>query len=252
MPSLTLYPDDTFITSYPKSGNTWVRFFIANLLRGDDSTDFTNLDQCVPDLAKIDVATLEKLERPRFIKSHDPFTPQFPRVLYLVRDVRAVATSYYRQRLRMGVIAPETPISEFIRLFLDGSVAQFGPWDAHVAGWVNGCAAGHPPKPFFLVRYEDMMSKGPETFRAIAAFLGIDRGEEAVEKALALTSFERMRQLEEQAGRAWPEKKNAKDLSIPFMYSGQTDSWRRDLDAASTKLLEVRFGALLNQLGYVV
>jgi len=252
MPTLSLYPDDTFITSYPKSGNTWVRFFVANLLRGDDSTDFTNLDQCVPDLAKIDVSALALLPRPRFIKSHDPFTPQFPRVLYLVRDVRAVVTSYYRQRLRMGVIPPETPIADFVRMFLDGSVAQFGPWDAHVAGWVNGRAANTPANPFLLVRYEDMMSKSPETFRAIAAFLRLDSGEAAVEKALALTSFERMRKLEEQAGRAWPEKKNAKDLSIPFMYSGQTDSWRRDLDEGSRRLLEARFGGLLSRLGYDV
>ena len=31
--SLKVRPDDTFLVSYPKSGNTWMRFLIANLLQ---------------------------------------------------------------------------------------------------------------------------------------------------------------------------------------------------------------------------
>ena len=32
---LTVFPDDTFLVSYPKSGNTWIRFLIGNLAYED-------------------------------------------------------------------------------------------------------------------------------------------------------------------------------------------------------------------------
>jgi hypothetical protein len=34
--NLTVFPDDTFIVSYPRSGNTWTRFWIANLLHPEE------------------------------------------------------------------------------------------------------------------------------------------------------------------------------------------------------------------------
>ena len=37
--NLVPYPDDTFIVSYPKSGNTWTRFLIANLLQSEPTFD---------------------------------------------------------------------------------------------------------------------------------------------------------------------------------------------------------------------
>ncbi len=30
--SFTIFEDDAFITSYPRSGNTWTRFLVANLM----------------------------------------------------------------------------------------------------------------------------------------------------------------------------------------------------------------------------
>ena len=30
--NLRVFPDDVYIVSYPKSGNTWTRFLIANLI----------------------------------------------------------------------------------------------------------------------------------------------------------------------------------------------------------------------------
>ncbi len=42
--NLLVYPDDVFIVSYPKSGNTWTRFLIANLLHPEIQTDFGNIN----------------------------------------------------------------------------------------------------------------------------------------------------------------------------------------------------------------
>lgn len=248
MKTIEIFQDDTFITSYPKSGNTWVRFFVSNLLLDDDRTDLINMDQQVPDIYKVDSAALQRMSRPRFLKSHQAYTPQYPRVLYLVRDVRAVVSSYYRQRLRMGVIPHGLPISRFTEMFVDGSIAQFGPWDKHVEGWMTANAGR--TDSFLLVRYEDMVDEGPETFRKIAAFLRLPRSEQQIQEAYLRSSFNRMRALEDKAGTEWLEKRRAKDLSIPFMYSGKTNSWEQDLDAASKRILADRYGAMMAKLGY--
>jgi len=39
---LTVLSDDTFIVSYPRSGNTWARFLIANFFY--DEVSFANID----------------------------------------------------------------------------------------------------------------------------------------------------------------------------------------------------------------
>jgi len=40
--NLTVFPDDTFIVSHPKSGNTWMRFLIGNLIY-PEGVDFSNI-----------------------------------------------------------------------------------------------------------------------------------------------------------------------------------------------------------------
>ena len=39
--NLAVFPDDTFLVSFPKSGNTWARFLIANLVRPNETIDFS-------------------------------------------------------------------------------------------------------------------------------------------------------------------------------------------------------------------
>ncbi len=42
---LAVRPDDTFIVSYPRSGNTWTRFLIANLLHPQEPVTFANIER---------------------------------------------------------------------------------------------------------------------------------------------------------------------------------------------------------------
>ena len=44
-----VFPDDTFLVSYPRSGNTWTRFLIANLISHDEPVTFANIEKKIPD-----------------------------------------------------------------------------------------------------------------------------------------------------------------------------------------------------------
>ena len=93
-PYLKVFPDDVFIVSYPRSGNTWVRFLIGSMVYQAD-VDFNNLVTIIPDIYRCTNRFLESLERPRYLKSHEPYDGRYPKVIYLVRDPRDVAISYY-------------------------------------------------------------------------------------------------------------------------------------------------------------
>ena len=47
--SLLILPDDIFLVSFPKSGNTWTRFLLANLRFPDQPATWANIDRLIPD-----------------------------------------------------------------------------------------------------------------------------------------------------------------------------------------------------------
>ena len=49
---ITIFPDDVFLTSYPRSGNTWTRFLIGNLIHQNETVTFLSVERLVPDMYK--------------------------------------------------------------------------------------------------------------------------------------------------------------------------------------------------------
>src|ERR1051326_236512 len=77
---LAVFPDDTFIVSYPRSGNTWTRFLIANLLHPDEPVTFRNISRLLRDSEARSSRYLKSIPRPRVIKSHEYFDHRYQRV----------------------------------------------------------------------------------------------------------------------------------------------------------------------------
>src|SRR5690349_20108666 len=76
--SQTVYPDDTFIVSYPRSGNTWTRFLVGNLVRPDERATFANIERLVPGAEAQSSRYLKRVPRPRVIKCHQYFDHRYP------------------------------------------------------------------------------------------------------------------------------------------------------------------------------
>ena len=45
-----VFDDDVFVLSYPRSGNTWLRILLANLLSNRGDVGFANIEKIIPDI----------------------------------------------------------------------------------------------------------------------------------------------------------------------------------------------------------
>jgi len=116
---ITIFPDDIFLTSYPRSGNTWIRFLVGNLMHTEEPVTFLNVERLVPDMYKHSDRTLRNLPRPRHLKSHDCFDPRYRKVIYIVRDPRDVAVSNFHWEMKQRSMGDNYPIEEFVPRWME-------------------------------------------------------------------------------------------------------------------------------------
>jgi len=156
---------DIFLASYPKSGNTWLRFLFGNILY-TDGVDFKNINALIPDIHLSYKNQIDKLNNPRIIKSHEPYNPQYPKVIYVYRDPRDVVVSYYYWYKKFNKNKYQD-FDDFFTSFLKGDVG-FGLWTNHVDGWLN--AAKDNPDRIFVIKYEDLKADTYRYFKEMLTF----------------------------------------------------------------------------------
>jgi len=92
---------DVYLVSYPRSGNTWMRVMLAELMYGESGESLADLGYYMPDSKK--PQSLKNTIKSDFhiVKTHDPYmrnrlSENFRKVIYLVRDPRDVVISWHR------------------------------------------------------------------------------------------------------------------------------------------------------------
>jgi hypothetical protein len=252
-PRATVFPDDVYLTSYPRSGNTWTRFLLGNLLNPDDPASFVNIESRVPEIYFNPDHVLRRLPRPRLLKSHEAFHPNYPRVIYIVRDPRDVAVSFYHHNVKAGVIADDYPMDEFIRGFIAAEYdARWGSWADNVMSWM---AMRQGRSSFLLLRYEDMKQDTPRELFKIARFLhdagfpNIATSSERLARAVELSSPERMRAMEKEQSRHNHQLRRTRQ-DKPFIRGAKAGGWQSDLSPGSVELIESKWGSIMQTLGY--
>lgn len=243
----TLYPDDTLLVSYPKSGNTWLRFLVANAISGaDEPVSFAALERWVPDIYRHSDRVLRGLPRPRLLKSHEPFHPQYRKVVYLVRDPRDVAVSSYHFEIRKRRITEEFPMEEFVDLFLQEDQGRFGSWRENVGSWVG---ARQGTEGFLLLRYEDLLEDTERQLDSVLSFLGREADDTKLRWAVEVSAAGPLRRLEmkEHAARMFGSREDK-----PLVRRAEAGNWREELPEPCAESLVATWGALMKELGYPV
>jgi hypothetical protein len=246
--NFAVYPDDTFVVSYPRSGNTWTRFLIANLVHSDKDVSFTNIEKLIPDTSSQSNRALKATIRPRIIKTHEYFDHRYPKIIYIVRDPRDVVLSYYDFQRKYMQIDDGYPLEQYVDDFVTGKLISigWGTWGENVASWMY--TRGKRDN-FLLLRYEDMIRDTTGELARIAHFLRIDPSADRLQRTIDLSSADRMRALEKQEEDKWVATKNRRK-DIPFVRVAKSGGWRTALPANSVKQIETAWGDLMTTLGY--
>jgi hypothetical protein len=189
--------EDIYLVSYPKSGNTWLRFLIANVLKThfeiDRSVNFFSIHELIPDIHTSrylrECGYFDEFNLPRIIKSHANYNPYYNRVILLVRDPRDVCVSYYYFLRQRGTIPISWTISDFIRNKKYGVTA----WVKHSQSWYRLL---HDRQIIQVFRYEDLLTQPEVELAKIADLLGIQITAESINQAIKLASKSAMKHSE--------------------------------------------------------
>ena len=231
-PKYGLQKSDVILASFPKSGNTWMRFIWANMVSitelGGREVDFKIINKEM--VAEYDSHSFGSLKfdcLPRLVKSHKEYTHGAfgdNRCIYIIRHPGDVAVSYYEYRMARNLIdSRKTDLKEFLKDEYYGVPA----WCRHVNSWLGNADA--------IIKYEELKSGATEVVSAILKEIGIDNiTEEVIGKAVERSSFSSMKEKEMKRGRIKEEKF---DESYNFMRKGETGEWKVRLEENEKKYI---------------
>ena len=242
---LGIRPGDVFAASYPRSGNTWFRFLLYELLSGKPANFETiNLPTSpAPDINNYRHSPGLLPDEGRLIKTHEPFRPKYRKAIYIVRDVRDVVLSEYNY-LRLFNFYHGS-FEEFLPLFLAGKANGYGSWNEHVASWCQSDLAQNGN--MLLIKFEEMRQNTADVLKRALAFLQLSRTEEQIALAIANNSLANMKQ-KEQAARHTVYAHLRQDIN--FVRQGKSGGWQQKLSQAQVDLIEKYAQPSLVAMGY--
>ena len=273
------------LASYPKSGNTWLRAFLTNLLSerpgpasiqdlvgrnfavsrrvfedhtGLDSGDLTaaEVERLRPGVLRQAAANPEG-DGPHFLKVHDAWSrvaddeELFPAaatrsVIYIVRNPLDIAPSF----------ANHAGYSEDRVIELMGSSETcLGRGERELPSQLRaklGTWGEHVESwldrsglPVHLVRYEDMKERPAETFGGIVHYLGLGTETSRIRQAISSCSFSELQRQEVENG--FQESPEG----VKFFWRGEVGTGTRLLSEAQTDRILADHARVMARLGYL-
>src|SRR5579862_9812359 len=155
-------PADVFVGSYPRSGSTWLRFMLLEILAGQASS-FNNTNEMLPDVGKHEAGASVLPGNGRLIKTHERFRPEYKKAIYLVRDPRDVALSEFAYQTALGL--ERNDFDAYLERFLRTGVNPFSSWIDHVNSWLEAAHTGRGE--ILHVNFEQLKQEPEEQLRRI-------------------------------------------------------------------------------------
>lgn len=240
---------DIYLVSYPKSGNTWMRYLMAYAIWPElVDLDLVEMAAYIPSYGiKHDSEMMLNPDSPcnqlkhRLIKEHAKFDGEarknVKRAIYIVRDGRDAMVSYWHfcnQRDKTSV-----PFSQFIELSAQPR-HSYGPWGEHVKGWLDA-----PLDAKLVIRYEDLLDDTASWLKTALEFAEIEVADALIEQAVNRASFNSMKSLEKRKGFNLDQLK-----SVEFVRKGKAGSWQEAFGPGDIERFNKFHGGPIPELGY--
>lgn len=272
-----------WLASYPKSGNTWMRAFLHNLLTNAKQPvepnlldSFTRANKAVgwyrpyvgskpaSEITPQELATYRKMVHRDFtlispdnifVKTHcflgadDLGVPLITMeytagAIYIVRNPLDVVLSMMPH---FGLTADEAID------YLGYTGNTMGGADENsimepVSSWSVHVQSwsGQPNPRLLTVRYEDMLDQPRIAFGNVCRFLNFKPSPDRLERAIKFSSFDMLRKLEEDKG--FKERSKSADR---FFRDGRKGQWREKLSEAQVRRVVAGHREQMARFGYV-
>ncbi len=273
-----------WLASYPKSGNTWCRVFLANFLNNNNGpidinhleignifssrniieyqTGYDTSELTADECDELRSFAFEKLssdtESNLFVKTHDAYlplsngNPMFPldstkAVIYFIRNPFDLSLSFANHLSQSIEKTVEKMCDE--QFVLAASVKRFNPQIRQkLLSWSGHIKSWTSPKPFplLVVKYENLHNNPFHEFLKILTFLKIEYTEEKIRKAIENSSFEVLQKMEKENG--FKEKPSK---CSTFFNVGKKGYYKEKLKDSEIKKLVNSHSEVLINFGYL-
>ena len=175
-------PDDLFISTYPKSGTTWMQQIVHGLRsRGD--MGFGEISEVIPFIevahdCGLDLNAAQGFT-PRAFKTHlnAHGVPQGARYIVVLRDPKDAAVSFYNFMVGWYLEPGCVSLEDFVRRNVVGSKTDERYW-SHLASWWPR----RHEADVIMFCFEDIKTDPRAAVRKVADFMGIEELDEALEE----------------------------------------------------------------------
>jgi len=198
-----------WIASYPKSGNTWVRFLLLNLIYGPQSST-EKLDALIPDIHKLAGQIQIPANSNVLIKTHFQLSATMPLFnhtagfIYIIRNPMDTMMSNLNYAFTMHGIVNDPAVRDKIKKqYIEQFISNRGDpnwirlgrgsWVENVTSWITN----DPGFPNLVLKYEDMLADPVSQLGKIGNFLKLRSSQAELQSAVNNSSFRRMKEIEE-------------------------------------------------------
>lgn len=236
---------DILLTSFPKSGNTWVKFLFFNYFQhyfgGEAQADFERVNQAFPEIGLNQIRKWEPLfpGAPRIIKTHlknNRFTRK-ARAIHIVRNPYDVMVSYWYYLQAEKRVQYAHDFQYYLR------DPQYGmqAWLAYTQSWMSQ----HP----MLIFYEDLRLETAACLRKMLEFLPFECNKPSIEYAVEASSMKAMQAMESKS-----QTQHADRLSsnYKFVNDGGRKKWKDLAQSGDEELMTSLLKAFENTDWYKI
>ncbi|KAJ1689751.1 hypothetical protein LUZ63_013906 [Rhynchospora breviuscula] len=257
-------PTDIFLTSFPKSGTTWLKAMIfSTLTRTNCSLDkhpllTHNPHQCVPYM-ELQFATgrrqiIDVIPSPRVMSTHLPYfllpnsiTESSCRIVYVWRDPKDVIVSmwYFVQKILGG---PDKMVTfdQFYEFFCQG-LNSLGPIWNHILGYWE--ESKRRPEKILFLKYENILQEPVKYAKQLAHFIGcpyseMEENQRVVEQIVELCSIKKMKDFDvNKDGNRATSSTDVRVSKEYFFRKGEAGDWKSHM----TKEMAERLDTLIKE-----